>query len=134
MHYTVNKLAHLAGISVRTLHYYDEIGLLKPTFVGENGYRYYGDAELIRLQQILFFRELEFSLEDIKRIVSRPDFSVIQALKEQRTLFKLKQVKLEKLINSINITIKRMTNNQKINHEELYDVFKDDDEIGRAHV
>ncbi len=127
MHYTVNKLAHLAGISVRTLHYYDEIGLLKPTFVGENGYRYYGDAELIRLQQILFFRELEFSLEDIKRIVSRPDFSVIQALKEQRTLFKLKQVKLEKLINSINITIKRMTNNQKINHEELYDVFKDDD-------
>ncbi len=125
MSYTVHSLAQLAGISVRTLHYYDEIGLLKPSVIKKNGYRYYEDAELIRLQQILFFRELEFPLEDIKRMLNRPQFSVVEALKDQKKLIRLKQARLEKLINSINKTIKTMSNNHKINDEELYDVFKD---------
>lgn len=127
MRHTVHSLAQLAGISVRTLHYYDEIGLLTPSTVGTNGYRYYEEKELVRLQQILFFRELEFSLVDIKRMLDRPDFSVIEALKDQRKLIKLKQARLDKLINLINKTITRMNNNQKIHDEDLYDVFKDDD-------
>ncbi len=127
MKYTVHSLAQLAGISVRTLHYYDEIGLLNPSLIGENGYRYYEEKELVRLQQILFFRELEFSLDDIKRMLNRSEFNVVEALRDQKKLFKLKQARLEKLINSINVTIKRMSTNQKINHEDLYDVFKDND-------
>ncbi len=70
MKYMINKLAKLAGVSVRTLHYYDEIGLLKPTFVEKNSYRYYEDNELLKLQQILFFRELEFPLSDIKKLLT----------------------------------------------------------------
>lgn len=127
MEYTVNRLSQLAGISIRTLHYYDEIGLLKPSMVKNNGYRYYKEAELIRLQQILFFRELEFSLEDIKRILGRPQFSVIESLRDQKKLMRLKKDRLETLINSIDNTIKRMNNNQKMNDNELYDAFKDDE-------
>jgi DNA-binding transcriptional MerR regulator len=127
MKYTVNQLSQLAGISVRTLHYYDEIGLLKPSVVGTNGYRYYEEVELIRLQQILFFRELEFPLEDIKRMLNRPGFSVVEALKDQKKLIRLKQSRLEKLIHAIDKTIKTMNANQKINDTEMYDVFKDTD-------
>ncbi len=127
MPYTVQALAQLAGISVRTLHYYDEIGLLKPAYSAKNGYRYYEERELLRLQQILFFRELEFSLEDIKRMLNRPSFSVIEALREQKKLIRLKQARLEKLIHAIDTTITAMNSNQKINEKELYDVFKDKD-------
>lgn len=69
MAYTVKQLADLAGVSVRTLHYYDEIGLLAPDAYGENGYRYYDEDALLRLQQILFFRELDFRLDEIKAII-----------------------------------------------------------------
>lgn len=127
MSYTVQKLAHLAGISIRTLHYYDEIGLLKPSVVKSNGYRYYEEAELVRLQQILFFRELEFSLDDIKRMLNRPGFGVVEALREQKKLIRLKQERLEKLIHAIDTTITAMNSNQKINEKEMYDVFKDED-------
>lgn len=127
MRYTVNQLAKLAGISVRTLHYYDQIGLLKPSLIADNGYRYYEDRELIRLQQILFFRELEFSLDDIKVMLNRPDFSVVESLRDQKKLLRLKQKRLDGLINTIDKSIKYMNNKQKINNEELYDAFKDDD-------
>ncbi len=69
MAYTVKQLATLAHLSVRTLHFYDETGLLKPAHIAKNGYRYYGEKELLRLQQILFFRELEFSLEEIRKMI-----------------------------------------------------------------
>lgn len=127
MHYTVNQLAELAGVSVRTLHYYDEIGLLKPSFIAKNGYRHYEEKELVCLQQILFFRELEFSLGDIKRIMSRPDFDVTKALADHKKLIQLKRKRLDGLIQSIDTTIKRMTNNQPTAAEEMYDPFKDDD-------
>ena len=78
--YTVKQLADLAGVSVRTLHYYDEIGLLEPSYVGENGYRYYEDAELFRLQQILLYRELDLSLAEIREILDAPDFDLVSAL------------------------------------------------------
>lgn len=84
MVYTVIELARLAGVSKRTLHYYDEIGLLKPSFLKENGYRFYAEKELLKLQQILFFRELEFPLEEIARIINAGGFDTLEALAEQR--------------------------------------------------
>jgi DNA-binding transcriptional MerR regulator len=80
MVYTVKQLADLAGVSRRTLRYYDEIGLLAPSQKAENGYRYYDDAAVLRLQQILFFRELGLSLEAIRTTVDAPDFDVVQSL------------------------------------------------------
>lgn len=127
MRYTVHELAILAHVSVRTLHYYDEIGLLTPSSIGKNGYRYYEQPELIRLQQILFFRELEFSLDDIKRILSRPNFSVVESLREQKKLMLLKQERLSRLMRSIDKTIRTMTNEQQLQDDELYDAFEDDD-------
>ncbi len=127
MSYTVNQLAQLAHISVRTLHYYDEIGLLEPSSVMKNGYRSYEEKELIRLQQILFFRELEFTLEDIKRMLNRPNFSVVEALRDQKKLMQLKQNRLTNLVKTIDKTIRTMTKNQKMNDEEMYDAFKDED-------
>lgn len=127
MSYTVNKLAILAGISVRTLHYYDEIGLLRPSTIAKNGYRYYEEKELIRLQQILFFRELDFPLDEIKHMLDRPGFSVIEALKDHKKLIKLKRERLDRLIQTIDKTMKHMNTNQKMKDEEMYDAFKDDD-------
>ena len=78
--FTVKQLSDLAGISPRTLHYYDEIGLLKPAAHGDNGYRYYSEEALPRLQQILFFKELDFSLDEIRAIMAQPGFDVVHAL------------------------------------------------------
>ena len=82
--YTVKQLSRMAGITPRTLHYYDEIGLLKPSRVGDNGYRYYGEEALLRLQQILLYRELDLPLEDIKQIMGRRDFDVLSALERHK--------------------------------------------------
>lgn len=127
MFYSINKLATLARVSVRTLHYYDEIGLLKPDHIKDNGYRAYGEKELLLLQQILFFRELEFPLDEIKRILRSPHFDMETALREQKKMLTLKATRLEALIQSIDKTLHHMNTNQKINDEELYDAFKDDD-------
>ncbi len=88
---TVHEVSSLTGVSVRTLHYYDEIGLLKPTFVSDNLYRYYDDEALSRLQSILLFRELQFSLNDIKRILDSPEYDVGEALSEQIHLLELQR-------------------------------------------
>src|SRR3990172_12848020 len=97
--YTVKKLASLAGVSVRTLHYYDELGLLKPSYRPENGYRHYDEDSIIRLQQIMFFRELGFSLYEITKIISCPDFDIIEALKSQREVLVKKSDRLGELIS-----------------------------------
>ena len=78
--YTVQQLARLAGVSVRTLHHYDHVGLLKPSARTAAGYRQYGEADLLRLQQILFFRELDFPLTDIQAILDQPGFDQVKAL------------------------------------------------------
>ena len=96
---TVNEVSKLTGVSVRTLHHYDAIGLLKPTTVSEAGYRLYDDMALERLQQILFFRELEFPLKEIKAILESPNFDRGKALEQQITLLTLKKEHLEKLID-----------------------------------
>ena len=95
---TVNEVSKLSGVSIRTLHYYDTIGLLHPTEVTEAGYRLYDDAALERLQQILLFRELEFPLKEIKEILDAPNFERNKALEQQIKLLTLKKEHLENLI------------------------------------
>ena len=95
---TVREVSMLAGISVRTLHHYDDIGLLRPSERTEAGYRLYDERDLARLQQILLFRELEFSLADIRRIVDSPDFDQGKALEQQIRLLELKREHIDNLI------------------------------------
>ncbi len=102
MRMNVKKIADFTGVSVRTLHYYDEIGLLKPSFVDEeNGYRYYSEKEAERIQEILFYRELDFSLMQIKKIIFSPDYDKKEALKEQKSLLILKKERLERIITAL---------------------------------
>ena len=96
---TVNEVSKLTGVSIRTLQYYDKIGLLHPAKYTEAGYRLYNDAALEILQQILLFRELEFPLKDIKEIISRPDFDRSKALEQQIKLLTLKKEHIENLID-----------------------------------
>ena len=96
---TVNEVSKLTGVSVRTLHYYDEIGLLHPAVTTEAGYRLYDDTNLERLQQILLFKELEFSLKDIKKMIDSPGFDRRKALSEQIELLTLKKEHFENLIS-----------------------------------
>lgn len=98
---TVHEVSILAGVSVRTLHHYDEIGLLKPTALSEAGYRLYDDKALTRLQNILFFRELRFSLKDIKKILDAPDFDRREALTRQLDLLDLQKKHIEAVIVSV---------------------------------
>jgi len=95
----IREFAKLTGVSVRTLHYYDEIGLLKPSFVDEqNGYRYYDENTLCRMQEILFYRELQFSLKEIRMILSSPDYDKQNTLAEQKHLLTLKKERLERVM------------------------------------
>lgn len=96
---TVNEVSKLTGVSIRTLQYYDKIGLLKPTEYTESGYRLYDDTAMEMLQQILLFRELEFPLKEIKQIISGPDFDRNKALEQQITLLTMKKEHLENLID-----------------------------------
>ncbi len=120
MKYTVHKLAQLAGITVRTLHHYDQIGLLKPSFSGSNGYRYYEEKELLMLQQILFFRELEFSLEQIKQIMQSPNFNSVSVLKEQRKMLEIKRNRIDKLLSTIDA---RIEGGESMKNDNLYGGF-----------
>ena len=98
----INEFAKLVSVSVRTLHYYDEIGLLKPAFVDEqNGYRFYDEISLLRMQEILFYRELDFELKSIRDILSSPDYDKQKALAEQRKLLILKKERLERIIAAL---------------------------------
>ncbi|MFA9380014.1 MAG: MerR family transcriptional regulator [Acetanaerobacterium sp.] len=106
---TVHEVASLAGVSVRTLHYYDQIGLLPPSEVTEAGYRLYDDTALALLQQILFFRELDFPLAEISQIVNSPSFDRRRALSGHRALLLLKRERLERLIRLVDDTLKGET-------------------------
>ncbi len=103
----IKEFAELTGVSVRTLHYYDEIGLLKPSYVDEqNGYRFYNEDSLERMQEILFYRELDFELKSISEILSSPDYDKKKALAEQRKLLILKKERLERIIDALDGTEK----------------------------
>jgi DNA-binding transcriptional MerR regulator len=126
MPYTVQQLADIAGVSVRTLHYYDEVGLLSPAFVKANGYRYYEEQELLRLQQILFFKELDFPILEIKRIIDSPSFDLASALEEHRKLLELKKKRLNDLTKTIDKTLKKIMKEKNMEDKELYDAFSDE--------
>ncbi len=120
MSYTIKKLAKISGISVRTLHWYDQIGLLKPAFVKENGYRFYEEKELLRLQQILFFRELGFKLSDVQKLLSQNDFDNIKALSAHRQHLESEINRKQNLINTIDKTVQHLKKEQNMHEEELY--------------
>ncbi|WP_018213940.1 MerR family transcriptional regulator [Desulfitobacterium hafniense] len=124
MEYTVQKLAHLAGVSSRTLRYYDEIGILKPARISSSGYRIYGQQEVDRLQQILFYRELGMSLEGIKDMVTSPDFDGAKALREHREKLLEKREQLEQLIANVEKTIAQKEGRITMSDKEKFEGFK----------
>ena len=119
--YSVKTLARLAGVSVRTLHLYDEMGLLKPSMRTEKRYRLYGKAEAIRLQQILFYKELGLPLKEIAEILDDPGFDPIKSLEKHRELIEQKQVQLTTLLKTIDKTINHLKNEAMLSIEELYE-------------
>src|SRR3954469_21493386 len=98
MAYTVKQVATISGVSVRTLHFYDEAGLLKPAYHGANGYRFYEEPQLLTLQQILFYRELGFELKQIQRILGRADFEKVAALQSHRKILEKNLTRTHRLI------------------------------------
>ncbi|MBP3041183.1 MerR family transcriptional regulator [Bacillaceae bacterium Marseille-Q3522] len=124
MEYTVQKLGRLAGVSTRTLRYYDEIGILKPARINSSGYRIYGKKEVDRLQQILFYRELGVSLDKIKGIVTAPSFDVISALKSHREKLLAKREQIDRLIANVDKTIALTEGRVTMTDKEKFAGFK----------
>ena len=116
----------MAGITPRTLHYYDEIGLLKPSRVGDNGYRFYGDEAMLRLQQILLYRELDMPLEDIKKIMGRRNFDVLTALESHKEQLYKRIGQMERLITTVDDTILYMKGKKEMNEKQLFEPFSEE--------
>lgn len=126
--YTVKQLSELAGVTVRTLHYYDEIGLLRPSEVGENSYRYYADEAVLKLQQILFFRELDFGLNEIKTIIDQPEFDWLMALQTHRKALQERIKRLSNLIQTIDSTILHLMGEIDMSKKQLFAGFSEEEE------
>lgn len=121
--FKVKEIADMVGISVRTLHHYDDIGLLIPYSVTESGYRLYSLENLERLQQILFFKELDFNLSEIKDILDNPHFDRKEALNNHKKLLEEKMRRLKKIINTVNITIYNMQEGIEMKEKEMFEGF-----------
>lgn len=124
--HTVKQLSQLAGVSVRTLHYYDEIGLLKPSSVGENGYRHYSDENLFRLQQILFFREMDLDLLQIKKILDNKQFDSVTALQSHRQMLQEKVTRLQTLIQTVDTTIMHLIGEVNMSKKKIFEGFSEE--------
>ena len=124
--FTVKQLSKMAGITPRTLHYYDEIGLLKPSRIGDNGYRYYGEESLLHLQQILLYRELDMPLDDIKEIMGRHGFDVLGALQNHKQELGKRIARLERLIATVDRTIDHVKGNNAMSEKQLFEVFSEE--------
>lgn len=124
--FTVKEISRLAGITPRTLHYYDEIGLLKPSRVGDNGYRYYGEDALLRLQHILLYRELDMPLEAIRRIMGRHDFDVLTALESHKAELFRRMAQIERLITTVDDTILHLKGEKEMSTRQLFEGFSDE--------
>lgn len=124
MEYTVQKLTRLAGVSTRTLRYYDEIGILKPARISSSGYRIYGQKEVDLLQQIMFYRELGVSLPDIREILTSPDFDKVKALKEHKNRLLEQRNRLDMLIRNVEKTIAYTEGRIKMTDKEKFEGFK----------
>ncbi len=126
--YTVKQLSTLAGVTPRTLHHYDHIDLLKPESVGENGYRYYGESSLLRLQQILFYREMGFSLESIRDMLGKPEFQILDALDEHRKSLRERMRRLERLIQTVDNTIQYIQGELYMTPKGLFAGFSEEEQ------
>lgn len=123
MAYTINQLAKLAGVSTRTLRFYDDIALLKPAYYGDNQYRYYQEQQLLMLQQILFFRELGFPLNDIQRIMSTDDFDKIKSLKTHKSALRSSLERTAMLLKTIDKTILHLEGKVKMRTDDMFEGF-----------
>jgi DNA-binding transcriptional MerR regulator len=123
MAYTVKQVAAMSGVSVRTLHFYDETALLKPAYTKANGYRIYEETQLLTLQQILFYRELGFELKRIKRILSQANFQRAEALRSHRKVLEANVTRTRTLIETIDKTIRHLKGKKKMKGEELFTGF-----------
>lgn len=119
--YSVKQLAKLAGVTVKTLHLYDQMGLLIPAERTDSRYRLYKAPELLRLQQILFYRELDFPLKEIMAILDDPNFDLIKALESHKTMLKAKKTKINTLIKTLEHTIHSLNHKTMLNLEDLYE-------------
>jgi DNA-binding transcriptional MerR regulator/quercetin dioxygenase-like cupin family protein len=120
MAYTVKQVAKMSGLSVRALHFYDETGLLKPAYLGTNGYRFYEEPQLLTLQQILFYRELGFELKRIKQILGRADFEKVAALQSHRKVLQKNLARTRRLIETIDKTILHLKGTKKMKGKEMF--------------
>ena len=123
MVYTVKKLAQVSGVSVRTLHFYDEMGLLKPAYHGSNGYRFYEEPQLLLLQQILFFRELGLELKQIQKILNRGNFDKLGALCSHKQVLNKELARVRRLIKTIDRTIKYIKGQKKMGDKDFFQGF-----------
>jgi DNA-binding transcriptional MerR regulator len=123
MPHTVKEVARLSGVSVRTLHHYDEIGLLKPAYYGDNGYRYYEEEQLLRLQQIMLFRELDMPLERIREVLESDRFDRLAALQEHKRLLQQKAERLRQLLATVDQTIDHLKGERRMRDEQFFDGF-----------
>ena len=120
MAYTVKQVAAMSGVSVRTLHFYDETGLLKPAYYGANGYRFYEEPQLLTLQQILFFRELGFELKQIRHVLGRADFERAAALRSHRQVLQEKLARTRRLIETVDKTVEHLKGTKTMKSEEMF--------------
>jgi DNA-binding transcriptional MerR regulator len=121
--YSIKEMADLAGVSTRTLRYYDQLGLLIPAKTGDNGYRYYDHENLLRLQQVLFYRELDLPLREILLILDGPDFDPLAALKYHRQAITTRVKRLDKLLLTLDKTIGCMQGEIEMSEQEMFDGF-----------
>lgn len=125
MEYTVKQLADLSGVSARTLRYYDQIDLLKPSYVTDKGYRIYKEEQVDRLQQILFFRSLDFSLTKIKQVMDSKNYSELEALEQQQRLLLIQKKHLDSLLTNIQKTIEHYKGEKIMTDSEKFTAFKE---------
>jgi len=123
MAYTVKQLSELSRVTARTIHFYEEIELLKPAYYGANGYRYYEEKELLQLQQILFFKELGLSLKQIQKVVGSSDFDQLAALHSHKKALSKEWEKIGKLLETIDKTIKHLKGKKKMKDKEIFEGF-----------
>ena len=120
MAYTVKQVAALSGVSVRTLHFYDETGLLKPASTGANGYRFYEEPQLLTLQQILFYRELGVELKEIRPLLGRPDLQRVDALRSHRAALEARLARTRQLLETVDHTVDHLEGRTPMTGERLF--------------
>lgn len=130
--YTVSQLARLTRVSVRTLHHYDAIGLLQPTRVGENGYRFYDQEALARLQQVLLYREMGLALADIRGLIDAPDFDRVAALKAHRKALDGRIARLHTLAQTIDRTLSHLEEGTTMSDQDMFAGFSDEQQAAYA--